>query len=119
MNIVIGGASGIGAATVPLLAGDTLVADLKGAAEFCDLTDRASIEALAAKVDRLDALVITAGVSPVQADAATVLDVDLAGVGAEGVQLEAVRSHGSTAHATAAKASVRTAVWAASAAVPC
>ena len=35
------------------------------------------------------------------------------------VQLEAVRSHGSTAPATAAKASVRTAVWAASAAVPC
>lgn len=80
MNVVIGGASGIGAATVPLLAGKTLVADRAGGDVICDITDRASIQALADRVDRLDALVVTAGVSPVQADARTVLDVDLAGV---------------------------------------
>ena len=80
MNVIIGGASGIGAATVPLLPGTTLVADRTGGDVTCDITDRASIEALAGQVDQLDALVVTAGVSPVQADARTVLDVDLAGV---------------------------------------
>ena len=51
---------------------------------FCDLTDVASLEAVAAQVarsgDTLEALVITAGVSPVQFDARTVLDIDLAGM---------------------------------------
>lgn len=79
MNVVIGGGSGIGAATVPMLAGSTLVADRVGGDVECDIADRASVEALAAQVDELDALVITAGVSPVQADARTVLSVDLAG----------------------------------------
>jgi NAD(P)-dependent dehydrogenase (short-subunit alcohol dehydrogenase family) len=79
MNVVIGGASGIGAATVPLLAGETIVADRAGADVVCDITDRGSIERLAEGVDRLDALVLTAGVSPVQAGARTILDVDLAG----------------------------------------
>ncbi len=80
MNVVIGGASGIGAATVPLLTGPTIVADLAGGDVVCDITDPRSLEALVAQVDELDALVITAGVSPVQADARTVLDVDLRGV---------------------------------------
>lgn len=79
MNVVIGGASGIGAAVVPLLSGSTLVADRAGAEIACDVSDPASLAALAARVDRLEALVITAGVSPVQADARRVLDVDLAG----------------------------------------
>src|SRR6187200_2175000 len=84
MNVVIGGASGIGAATAPLLSGETLIADRAGGEVFCDLADRASLDAVAAgvaeTVDRLDALVITAGVSPVQVDARTVLDIDLAGM---------------------------------------
>ena len=84
MNVVIGGASGIGAATAPLLSGQTLIADRTGGEVFCDLADRASLDAVAAgvaeTVDRLDALVITAGVSPVQVDARTVLDIDLAGM---------------------------------------
>ncbi|MCU1387212.1 MAG: pldh-t 3 [Ilumatobacteraceae bacterium] len=80
MNIVIGGASGIGAATVPLLSGPTLVADRVGGDVACDLADRSSLEALAAGIDKLDALVVTAGVSPVQADARTVFDIDLAGM---------------------------------------
>ncbi|MET0911000.1 MAG: SDR family oxidoreductase [Ilumatobacteraceae bacterium] len=84
MNVVVGGASGIGAATVPLLTGTTLVADRAGGDVVCDLTDRASLDAVAARVhdsgEGLDALVVTAGVSPVQVDAHTVLDVDLAGM---------------------------------------
>lgn len=79
MNVVIGGASGMGAAVVGMLDGDTLVADRAGADIDCDITDRNAIEELAARVDRLDALVLTAGVSPVHADARTVLDVDLVG----------------------------------------
>lgn len=80
MNIVIGAGSGIGAAVAALLDGPTLTADLAGADRVCDITDHASVAALAAEVDILDALVLTAGVSPVQADARTVLDVDLLGV---------------------------------------
>lgn len=80
MNVVIGGASGIGAATAPLLPGPTITADLVGGDAVCDITDPRSVEALVAQVDELEALVVTAGVSPVQADARTVLDVDLRGV---------------------------------------
>ena len=79
-NLVIGGGSGIGAATVPLLDGPTVVADLTGGDVDCDITDPASIATALDGIDRLNALVLTAGVSPVQADARTVLDVDLAGV---------------------------------------
>ena len=80
MNVVIGGASGIGAATAAMLGGDTLVADRAGGHVFCDLADRASLDGVAARVDRLDALVVTAGVSPAMADARTILDIDLAGM---------------------------------------
>ena len=80
VNVVIGGASGIGAAVVPLLDGATLVVDRVGAEHVCDLTDPASLEALAARIDRLDALVVTAGVSPSMAPADVILDVDLVGM---------------------------------------
>lgn len=80
MNVVIGGASGIGASVVPLLEGPTLVADRAGGDVLCDLTDEASLRALAARVDRLDALVVTAGLSPSMAPAEVILDVDLVGM---------------------------------------
>jgi NAD(P)-dependent dehydrogenase (short-subunit alcohol dehydrogenase family) len=80
MNVVIGGASGIGAAVVRVLPGRTLVADRVGGDAYCDLTDPESLSALFARVDRLDALVVTAGVSPAMADARTIFDVDLAGM---------------------------------------
>lgn len=80
MNVVIGGASGIGAAVVEQLPGETLVADRDGGAVRCDLTDPASLTRLAGLVDHLDALVVTAGVSPAMADARTIFDVDLAGM---------------------------------------
>lgn len=83
MKVVIGGASGIGAAVAAIFGPDTLIADRSAdparGIVACDLTDRASLDAVAAMVDRLDALVITAGVSPVQVDARTIFDVDLAG----------------------------------------
>ncbi len=80
MDVVIGGMSGIGAAVVPLLDGPTLVADLTGGDQRCDLTDAASIQALADRVDDLGALVVTAGVSPSMAPADVILDVDLVGM---------------------------------------
>jgi NAD(P)-dependent dehydrogenase (short-subunit alcohol dehydrogenase family) len=79
MNVVIGGASGIGAAVATQLPGETLIADRTGGDVHCDVTDRASIEAVAAMVDRLDALVVTAGLSPALADARSILSVNLAG----------------------------------------
>ena len=69
MNVVIGGASGIGEAVARLLPGETLVADRVGGQVTCDITDPASLAALAGMVDHLDALVLTAGLSPSLADA--------------------------------------------------
>jgi NAD(P)-dependent dehydrogenase (short-subunit alcohol dehydrogenase family) len=80
MNVVIGGASGIGAAVSAVLPGRTLVADRVGGDVTCDLTDASSIRTLADQVDDLDLLVVTAGVSPAMADARTIFDVDLAGM---------------------------------------
>jgi NAD(P)-dependent dehydrogenase (short-subunit alcohol dehydrogenase family) len=80
MNVVIGGASGIGAAVAERLAGDTIIGDRSGGDVACDLSDSASLIAVAREVDHLDALVVTAGLSPAMADARTILDIDLAGM---------------------------------------
>ena len=80
MNVVIGGGSGIGQAVAQILSGRTVVADRAGTAIKCDLTDASSLTSLARDVDELDALVVTAGVSPAMADARMIFDVDLAGV---------------------------------------
>src|SRR5690606_25261993 len=80
VHVVIGGGSGIRAAVVPLLEGPTLVAARVGGEHHCDLPDPASLDALPARVDRLDALVVTAGVSPSMASAEAILDVDLVGM---------------------------------------
>lgn len=80
MNVVIGGMSGIGAAVVDLLDGPTLVADRTGGDVRCDLTDPASLASLVERIDRLDALVVTAGVSPSMGSATAILDIDLVGM---------------------------------------
>ncbi len=80
MNIVVGGASGIGAAVAAVLPGETIIGDRVGGDVHCDLTDSASLIRLASSVDHLDALVVTAGVSPATADAHAIFDVDLAGM---------------------------------------
>ena len=80
MNVVIGGGSGIGTAVAAALPGETIVADRAGGDLFCDLTDQSSLTALASEVGTLDALVVTAGLSPAMADARAIFDVDLAGM---------------------------------------
>jgi len=79
MNVVVGGASGIGASVATMLPGETIVADRFGGDMFCDLTEPASLVSLANSIQNLSALVVTAGVSPAMADARTIFDVNLAG----------------------------------------
>jgi NAD(P)-dependent dehydrogenase (short-subunit alcohol dehydrogenase family) len=80
MNVIIGGASGIGAALAESLGGETIIGDRTGGDIACDLSDFASLIKMARKVDHLDALVVTAGLSPAMADARTIFDVNLAGM---------------------------------------
>jgi len=99
-NVVIGAASGMGAAVARLLAprGRLLLADLdrRGLDEVadqlrgsvgtedlavieCDVTDQAQVEALAANTGELGALVMTAGLSPSMASGRRIYDVNLMG----------------------------------------
>ena len=55
MNVVVGGASGIGAAVATIMPEDTIVADRTRGDIACDLTDVSSLDALAGVVDRLEA----------------------------------------------------------------
>ena len=77
MNVVIGGGSGIGQAVAEILSGRTVVADRAGTTIKCDLTDASSLTSLARDVDELDALVVTAGVSPAMTDARTILSMSI------------------------------------------
>lgn len=81
MHVVVGGASGIGAAVAAVLPGEVLVADRTRGDVRCDVTDEASLRRLAAEVpvDALDSLIVTAGVSPAMTDPATIFDIDLRG----------------------------------------
>jgi NAD(P)-dependent dehydrogenase (short-subunit alcohol dehydrogenase family) len=95
-NVVIGAASGMGAATARKLAprGRLFIADydLEGAQKVaeeiggdtvafqCDISNQAQVDALMAAVDSLEALVITAGVSAAQAPGPRILEVNIAGV---------------------------------------
>jgi NAD(P)-dependent dehydrogenase (short-subunit alcohol dehydrogenase family) len=94
-NVVIGAASGMGAAVARQLAsrGRLILADrnadaLEAIADelggevdtaVCDVSDQDQIDALFGKVDELDALVNTAGVSGAMAPGRTILDVNLIG----------------------------------------
>jgi NAD(P)-dependent dehydrogenase (short-subunit alcohol dehydrogenase family) len=95
VNVVVGGGSGMGQAVARALSdrGPMLIADRNAtacqavAAELesaeavsCDITEVAEIEALARRVDRLGALVVTAGVSPQMASGPTIYEVNLVGV---------------------------------------
>lgn len=95
-NIVIGAASGMGAATARKIAsrGRLIVADYslagveKIAAEIggdiqamaCDITDLGQIDALLAEAGDIDALIVTAGVSGAQAPGRRILEVNLIGL---------------------------------------
>jgi NAD(P)-dependent dehydrogenase (short-subunit alcohol dehydrogenase family) len=94
-NLLIGGASGIGRAVAAQLASrghlllvdrslkslEPVAAEIGGTVETiaCDITDPDQIEALFARVDDLQTLVVTAGLSGAQGTANTVLDVNLRG----------------------------------------
>ncbi len=87
--LVIGGGSGLGAATALALAADgcrVVTADLAGADRVVDVTDEASVSALFAAVGRVEVVVTTAGVSTLSpvadhdaAEFRRVLDVNLTG----------------------------------------
>lgn len=91
IDVVVGAGSGIGAAAARALAGSrpllladrdldavrTVAEDVGAEAATCDVSDDASVSALAARVDRIGALVVAAGVW--RAPAPMVYDVNLAG----------------------------------------
>jgi NAD(P)-dependent dehydrogenase (short-subunit alcohol dehydrogenase family) len=91
VTVVTGAASGMGRSCVDVLMGTTehLVAvdvretEIEGAVGVvCDITDRASVDALVERVGSLGplrALAHAAGVSPTMADARRVFEVDLVG----------------------------------------
>jgi len=95
VDVVIGATSGIGAAVAtrfaakrPLLLvgrnreiAEAMASRLgpEARAVACDVTDRAALRELAAGVDRLGALVISAALGPLVGDARNVLEVNLAG----------------------------------------
>jgi NAD(P)-dependent dehydrogenase (short-subunit alcohol dehydrogenase family) len=94
-TVVVGAGSGMGAAVARRLHGPQpmIVADVDAAAAArmaaelggdvvavqCDVTDPASCDALASKLDGLAVLVVTAGLSPTMADGPRILDVNLCG----------------------------------------
>jgi NAD(P)-dependent dehydrogenase (short-subunit alcohol dehydrogenase family) len=94
MNVVIGAASGMGAAVAallaprgPLLLADrdadrlaALAADLGATTMACDITAAADVQALRKAVDRLGALVVTAGLSPSMAGGRRIFEVNLLGL---------------------------------------
>jgi NAD(P)-dependent dehydrogenase (short-subunit alcohol dehydrogenase family) len=96
MDVIIGAASGMGAAAARRLAGSSqslLLADVdeEGAQRIadeiggrtevrrCDLSDRHDIGSLARSVDELGALVVTAGLSPSMAPGRRIFEVDIIG----------------------------------------
>jgi NAD(P)-dependent dehydrogenase (short-subunit alcohol dehydrogenase family) len=95
-SVIVGAASGMGAALVPLLVetGPVLLADLDGAAveqraaRFgdqvravpCDLTAPGDVDALVAATGPLRSLVVTAGLSPTMAAGRRIHEVNLIGL---------------------------------------
>jgi NAD(P)-dependent dehydrogenase (short-subunit alcohol dehydrogenase family) len=95
-NVVIGAGSGMGRAVAkalaprgPLLVADVNLAEVKVVATelgpqvtpmACDITDQDQVDALAARIGELDALVITAGLSGSMADGRRIFEVNLIGM---------------------------------------
>ena len=94
VNVVLGAASGMGAAVAALLAprGPLLVADrdadrlgemaaaLRATPMACDITVPSEVDALRKAVGRLGALVVTAGLSPSMAAGRRIFEVNLLGL---------------------------------------
>lgn len=112
-NVVIGAGSGMGVEVAralfprgPLIVADrdidavSALADELGprvTAMRCDITDEAQIDALVASIDRLEALVITAGISGSMANGRKILEVNLIGVANVLARVEPILESGSVA----------------------
>ena len=112
-NVVIGGASGMGAAVAALLAprGPLLLADRDSGrldavagplgadvrTARCDITDPGEVKALAAATGELGALVVTAGLSPSMASGRRIYEVNLLGTASVLDEFEPALSAGSVA----------------------
>lgn len=112
-SVVVGAASGMGAAVAELLAGrgPLVVADRDGdriremagrlgpdvAAAPCDVTDPDQVSSLTGSVDALGALVITAGLSPSMARGRQIYEVNLRGTWRMLDALEPAITYGSAA----------------------
>jgi NAD(P)-dependent dehydrogenase (short-subunit alcohol dehydrogenase family) len=82
-NVVLGAATGMGAAAAQLLAAPLLLADVKpNAPEMltCDVTSEADVEALVAATGELGSLVVTAGLSPSMSSGRKIWEVNLVGM---------------------------------------
>jgi NAD(P)-dependent dehydrogenase (short-subunit alcohol dehydrogenase family) len=84
VDVIIGAASGMGAAVAHRLAprGPQLRADRSGGDGIvpCDVTSAEDVQALAARVDEVGALVITAGLSPTMGTGRELYEVNLIGM---------------------------------------
>lgn len=84
MNVVIGAASGMGAAAARLLfeRGPVVLADKNADGEIvaCDITKQDDVDALVERVGELDALIVTAGLSPSMAGGRLIFEVNLVGM---------------------------------------
>ncbi|MEZ5168339.1 MAG: SDR family oxidoreductase [Acidimicrobiales bacterium] len=112
-NVVIGAASGMGAAVAARLAGveRMILADLDHAAldavasrldgptdtVACDITKQADVDALVAATGELGKLVLTAGLSPSMAGGRRIYDVNLAGTERVVTAFRPIASAGSAA----------------------
>jgi NAD(P)-dependent dehydrogenase (short-subunit alcohol dehydrogenase family) len=85
VDVIIGAASGMGAAVARALEprGRLLLSDRDGDGDRvlrCDITRQSDVDALVAATDELDALVVTAGLSPSMANGRKIYEVNLLGM---------------------------------------
>lgn len=109
MNVIIGAASGMGAAVARhfIDRGPTLLADRDGDGDLitaCDITNQDDVDALVVKVETLDALVVTAGLSPSMAGGRTIYEVNLIAMDRVLRTFEPVLAQGSVAICSASMA---------------
>jgi NAD(P)-dependent dehydrogenase (short-subunit alcohol dehydrogenase family) len=82
-NVVLGAATGMGAAAAQLLPAPLLLADVKPTSPdmlTCDVTSEADVEALVAATGQLGGLVVTAGLSPSMSGGRRIWEVNLLGM---------------------------------------
>jgi NAD(P)-dependent dehydrogenase (short-subunit alcohol dehydrogenase family) len=98
-NVVLGAASGMGAAVCELLPQPLLRADLRPGDDgiACDVTSEADVARLVEATGTLGALVLTAGLSPAMAPGRTIWEVNLRGTARVLRLVEPILAEGSAA----------------------